>query len=54
MYMSPSFEATALIAAPYRGKGFACGDEKFRRRCDHGYRDAPGLEFGELLPGVGW
>ena len=42
MYISPSFEAIALTAEPYRGKGLDCGVGKFRRRCDHGYNAALG------------
>lgn len=39
--MTPSLEATELMAAPYRGNGFAVV-VKFNRRCDQGYGESPG------------
>src|SRR5271170_3827482 len=42
MYISPSLDATALTAAPYRGKGLDWGVGKLRRRCDQGYSAALG------------
>ncbi len=40
--MSPSFDATALTAAPYLGKGFDCGVGKLSFLCDQGYSAALG------------
>lgn len=40
--MSPSFDATALTAAPYLGNGLDWGVGKLSFRCDQGYRAALG------------
>lgn len=49
MYMSPSFDAVAFTAAPYRGKGLGWFGVYVSRLCDHGYREALGLEAGGVF-----
>ena len=43
--MSPSFDATELTAAPYRGNGLGCDVVYVIRRVDHGYSEAFGFEL---------
>ena len=47
--MSPSFDATALTAAPYLGNGFDWGVGKLSFRCDQGYSAALGTCVRELF-----